>query len=149
MARHTLLLAAALQLGAAAAWAQAPSPGPVTDERGVKRRPAELQADPMKAFDINHDRSIDSAEAKSAAAAHYDGLDPALNDHLTPQQAAPVLSAQEFRKADTHNNGYLTKAEYLAVVLQRFKVADTDKDGKLTQKELNAKAGQLLLKLMR
>ena len=103
----------------------------------------------MKAFDINHDGSIDSAEAKSAAAAHYDGLDPALDDHLSPQQAAPVLSAEEFSRADTGKDGHLTKAEYLAVVLQRFKAADTNKDGKLTRTELNTKAGQSLLKLMR
>ena len=151
MARlFTLLLAASLQAAAIPAWAQAPADaGPVTDKRGIERRPSELSADPMKAFDIDHDGFLGSAEAKSAAAAHYDGLNPALDDRLSPKQASSILTSEEFRQADTDKDGHLTKAEYLALVLKRYDALDANHDGKVSRKQLGTKAGQSLLKLMR
>ena len=150
MARLALLLAASLQAAAIPAWAQAPADaGPVKDKLGVERRPSELSADPMQAFDINHDGVLGSAEAKSAAAAHYDGLNPALDDRLSPKQASPVLTSEQFRQADTNKDGHLSKAEYLALVLKRYDALDANHDGKVSRKQLGTKAGQSLLKLMR
>ena len=43
----------------------------------------------------------------------------------------------------------LTLDEYLSVVEQRFNAANPDKDGTLDAKELNARAGRALLRLLR
>jgi hypothetical protein len=51
--------------------------------------------------------------------------------------------------ADPDHDGTLTKDEYLAVVEQRFGAANPDRDGTLDAKELNSKAGQALLRLLK
>jgi Ca2+-binding EF-hand superfamily protein len=59
------------------------------------------------------------------------------------------LTARELNAADPDHDGTLTVEEYLAVVEQRFKAADPDNDGTLDAKELNSRAGQALLRLLR
>jgi EF hand len=59
------------------------------------------------------------------------------------------LSAAELAAADPDHDGTLSKEEYLAVVAQRFKAADRDNDGTLDAKELNSRAGQALLRLLK
>ena len=125
-----------------AATAQA-DPGPLT------RRPEEMQADPMLAYDIDKDGTLDLAEVKSAAAAHFDELNPDQDDSLDEKEAAPVLQGQEFRQADANGDGKITKAEYLAYVERAFLLANPDKDGTLDRTELASPAGQALLRLLR
>jgi Ca2+-binding EF-hand superfamily protein len=59
------------------------------------------------------------------------------------------LTQKELAAADPDHDGTLTKDEYLAVVEQRFNAADPDHDGTLDAKELNSKAGQSLLRLLK
>lgn len=118
-------------------------PGPVT------RRPEERQSDPMLAYDIDKDGTLDLAEVKSAAAAHFDELNPDNDDSLDEREAAPVLQGQEFRQADANGDGKISKAEYLAYVERAFLLANPDKDGTLDRKELGSEAGQALLRLLR
>ena len=118
-------------------------PGPIT------RRPEERQSDPMLAYDIDKDGTLDLAEVKSAAAAHFDELNPDNDDSLDEKEAAPVLKGQEFRQADTNGDGKISKAEYLAYVEKAFQLANPDKDGTLDRKELDSEAGQALLRLLR
>lgn len=143
------LLGAAMQVGAAAAWAQAPAPPASVDSSGVQRRPEELQSDAMKAFDISGDGLLDEAEAKSAGAARYDGLNPDMDDRLDAKEAASVLGGDALRQADTDGDGQLNKAEYLGLVGRKHGEADADKDGKLNRSELDGPAGQALLRLLR
>ena len=72
-------------------------------------------------FDTDNDGTVDLAEAKRA----------------------------EFAAADPDHDGTVTKDECLAVVEQRFTAADPDHDGTLDAKELNTKAGQALLRLLK
>jgi hypothetical protein len=51
--------------------------------------------------------------------------------------------------ADPDHDGTLTKDEYLALVEQRFSAADPDHDGTLDAKEVNSRAGQALLRLLK
>lgn len=118
-------------------------PGPVT------RRPEERQSDPMLAYDIDKDGTLDLAEVKSAAAAHFDELNPDNDDSLDAKEAAPVLKGQEFQQADTNGDGTINKAEYLAYVERAFMLANPDKDATLDRKELDSEAGQALLRLLR
>ena len=85
---------------------------------------AARRADPIRAFDTDNDGTLDLAEVKKAASA-------------------------QFSKLDRDHDGTLTQDEYLAVVEQRFNAADPDKDGTLDRKELNSRAGQALLHLLR
>lgn len=103
----------------------------------------------MQAFDIDKNGTLDLAEVKSAAAAHFDEMNPDADDKLDPHEAAPALSAKAFHQADADHDGTVDKAEYLAAVERAFKLADHDKDGTLDQKELNSPAGKTLMKLLR
>ena len=68
---------------------------------------------------------------------------------LDKRELAGRLSAKELAAADPDHDGTLTSDEYLAVVEQRFNAANPDKDGTLDAKELNTRAGQALLLLMK
>ncbi len=113
------------------------------------RRPEEAQADPMQAFDVNKNGKLELAEVKSAAAARFDELNPDQDDKLDEREAAPVLPGEAFRAADTDKDGTVSKAEYLAYVEQMFNAANPDKDGSLERAELDSKAGQALMKMLR
>jgi len=113
------------------------------------RRPEEAQADPMRAFDVDKDGKLELAEVKSAAAARFDELNPDQDDKLDEREAAPVLPGEAFRTADTDKDGTVSKAEYLAYVEQMFNAANPDKDGSLERAELDGKAGQALMKMLR
>ncbi len=113
------------------------------------RRPEELQADPLRAFDIDKDGTLDLAEVKSAAAARFDQLNPDADDSLDLHEAAPVLQGDAFRQANANGDGKISKAEYLAYVERMFTSANPDKDGTLDRAELASPAGQALLKLLR
>ncbi len=142
------VLALACSAHPAAGFAQASSSTQPTPDRPA-RRPEEAQANPMRAYDIDKDGTLDLAEAKSAAAAHFDELNPDGDDKLDPKEAAPALSATAFRRADTDGDGTVDKAEYLAYAEKLFLRANPDKDGSLDQKELGSPAGRALLHLLR
>jgi len=76
-------------------------------------------------------------------------LDRDHDGTLDKPELAGRLGAKELAAADPDHDGTLTPDEYLAVVEQRFKAADTDKDGTLDAKELNTRAGQALLRLLK
>jgi Ca2+-binding EF-hand superfamily protein len=74
------------------------------------------------------------------------------SDHdrtLDKRELANRLTRKELAAADPDHDGTLTKDEYLAVVEQRFSAADPDHDGTLDARELNSKAGQALLRLLK
>jgi Ca2+-binding EF-hand superfamily protein len=100
-------------------------------------------------FDTDNDGTIDLAEAKKAASSTFDRLDRDHDGTLDKRELARRLTAKELAAADPDHDGTLTKDEYLAVVEQRFKAADPDQDGTLDAKELNTKAGQALLRLLK
>ena len=85
---------------------------------------AASRANPVKMFDTDNDGTLDLAEVKKAASAL-------------------------FAKLDRDHDGTLTIDEYLAVVERRFNAANPDKDGNLDAKELNNRAGQALLRLLK
>lgn len=124
-----------------------PSPAPGVAEPAA-RRPQELQADPIRALDINKDGKLDAAEAKSAAAAGFDDVNPTLDDALTPQEASPLLTEATFREADTNRDGVVNKAEYLAHVERMFDKVGPAPDG-LDRAKLDTEAGRALLRLLR
>ncbi len=140
---------AGLTVGPAAKTATPPVVLAQTDPGPVSRRPAERQSDPVLAYDIDKDGTLDLAEVKSAAAAHFDEINPDNDDSLDEQEAAPLLKGQEFRQADANGDGKINKAEYLAYVERAFLLANPDKDGTLDRKELGSEAGQALLRLLR
>ena len=100
-------------------------------------------------FDTDSDGTVDLAEAKKAASALFDKLDPDHDGTLDKRELAGRLTQKELSAADPDHDGTLTKDEYLAVVEQRFNAADPDHDGTLDAKELNSKAGQSLLRLLK
>lgn len=112
------------------------------------RRSQERQADPILALDISKDGKLDAAELKSAAAARFDDINPALDDAMTPQEAAPLLTEAIFREVDTNRDGVINKAEYLAHVERMFDKASPAPDG-LDRAKLDTEAGRALMRLVR
>src|SRR6266567_7204113 len=103
----------------------------------------------IRMFDTDNDGTVDLAEAKKAASALFDKLDRDHDGTLDKRELAGRLSARELAAADPDHDGTLTKDEYLAVVEQRFGAADPDHDGTLDAKELDSKAGQALLRILK
>ena len=110
---------------------------------------AASRASPIKMFDTDNDATLDMAEVKKAASALFAKLDRDHDGTLDKRELAGRLSAKELAAADPDHDGTLTLDEYLAVVEQRFNAANPDKDGTLDAKELNTRAGQALLRLMK
>src|SRR5438876_3645494 len=100
-------------------------------------------------IDTDNDGTVDLAEAKKAASALFDRLDPDRDGTLDRRELAGRLTAKELAAADPDRDGTLTKDEYLAVVEQRFNAANADRDGTLDAKELTTKAGQKLMRLLK
>jgi Ca2+-binding EF-hand superfamily protein len=106
-------------------------------------------ADLIRQLDTDNDGTVDLAEAKKAASALFDKLERDKDGTLDKRELARRLSAKDLAAADPDHDGTLTKDEYLALVEQRFNAADPDHDGTLDAKELNSKAGQALLRLLK
>jgi hypothetical protein len=107
------------------------------------------RGNPIKMFDTDNDATLDLAEVKKAASALFAKLDRDHDGTLDKRELAGRLSAKELAAADPDHDGTLTSDEYLAVVEQRFNAANPDKDGTLDARELNTRAGQALLRLMK
>jgi hypothetical protein len=105
--------------------------------------------DPIKAFDLDSDGTLDLAEVKKAAAELFVRLDPDHDGTLDKRELAGRLSARELAAADPDHDGTLTLDEYLAVVEKRFNAANRDADGTLDAKELRTPAGRALLRLLK
>jgi Ca2+-binding EF-hand superfamily protein len=113
------------------------------------------QADPqsaaanLKAWDSDHDGTVDLAEAKKAAEAKFDSLDTDHDGTLDMKEMAGTgVHAMTFKKADKDGDGSLDKSEYMGLVEARFKAADTDHDGTVGDTELSTKSGQALSSLL-
>lgn len=152
MIRRTVLACCAGVLLGSAASAQGGASSPASAVKGddlPSRRPEETQADPLRAFDINKDGRLDLAEAKSAAAAHFDELNPDRDDSLEVGEAAPVMSADEFRRYNTNHDGRITKRQYLDIVELRFNEARPPGSEELGRGDLETDRGKALLRLLR
>jgi hypothetical protein len=87
--------------------------------------------------------------AKSRRSSPVQMLDTDNDGTVDKRELARRLTPKELAAADPDHDGTLTKDEYLALVEQRFSAADPDHDGTLDAKELNTKAGQALLRLLK
>jgi Ca2+-binding EF-hand superfamily protein len=103
----------------------------------------------IRMLDTDNDGTVDLAEARKAASALFDRLERDHDGTLDQRELAGRLTPKELAAADPDHDGTLTKDEYLAVVEQRFAAADPDHDGTLDAKELETKAGQALLRLLK
>jgi Ca2+-binding EF-hand superfamily protein len=103
----------------------------------------------LKAWDTDHDGTLDLTEATKAAEARFDNLDADHDGTLDSKEIAPTgVHKMTFSHADTDKDGTLVKTEYTSLVEARFKAADTDRDGTVSQDELDTKAGKALSRLL-
>jgi hypothetical protein len=139
---RTMLAAAALALMASPAFAQADKPA-----NSIQGQ-YDSSNDPGR-FDLDHDGTLDLAEAKSAAAYEFDKLEADHDGTLTRQELGSRATAAELKQVDPDNDGTLDKAEYLKLVENRFDAAAGGPDKTIKAATLpSSKAGQRLLQLM-
>jgi hypothetical protein len=84
----------------------------------------------------------------NAAIVRFELLDTKHAGRLTTQQLAGILTTQEFDVANPDQDSTIGVDEWLDLVKHRFARANTDHDGTLDARELEAPAGQELLKLV-
>jgi len=84
----------------------------------------------------------------NAAIVKFELLDTKHAGRLTTQALAGILSTQEFDVANPDQDSTIGVDEWLDLVKHRFARANTDHDGTLDARELQAPAGQELLKLV-
>jgi Ca2+-binding EF-hand superfamily protein len=99
-------------------------------------------------YDKDSDQTLDLAEVKDAASAHFDKLDKDADGTLDSKEVKRVIGAKTFKAADPDNDGTLSKDEYLALVERLFKKADVDNDGTLTAAELKSPSAHALKRLI-
>jgi len=107
-------------------------------------------AEKMKAWDPDHDGTIDWTEASNAAGTKFDALERDHDGTLDRKEISSTkVDKKTFNKADPDKDGTLTKAEYLTIVKSRFEAADPDHDGTVSLAELKSKAGKALARLLK
>jgi hypothetical protein len=99
-------------------------------------------------YDKDSDRTLDLAEVKAAAGAHFDKLDKDADGTLDSNEVKRVIGPRTFKAADPDNDRTLSKDEYLALVERLFKKADSDSDGTLTAAELKSHWSRALKRLI-
>lgn len=104
----------------------------------------------LKAWDPDHDGTIDLAEAKKAGEARFVELNPDNDGTLDAKEAAGAkITAQALAQADPDHDGTLDQNEYFTVLEERFKAADPDHDGTVSLSELKTQAGKALMVMMK
>ena len=89
------------------------------------------------------------AEAKAAASKLFEKLDRDHDGTLDQRELKGRLAAKDFKAADPDHDGTLDKDEYLSLVEKEFNAANPDNDGTLDAKELSAKSGVALQRLLK
>ena len=127
-----LLLAAALGLVSAAAYAQTPPPrvNPDLDHDGKvtlqELRKSRAEGGPLARLDTNKDGRISRAE--------FDAMAQRMAERGGPD--APARSQGMWAALDTDKDGFISRAERDAAQVRRFHAADTNHDGWLSKGEL-------------
>ena len=109
---------------------------------------AQSTAPAAVSHDADSDQTLDLAEVKAAASAHFDTLDTDGDKSLDAKEVKGLIGAKSFKEADPDNDGSLSKDEYLGLVEKLFKKADADRDGTLSVKELHSPSGRALKRLL-
>ena len=92
----------------------------------------------LKKLDPDNDRTVDLAEAKSAASKLFDKLDRDHDGTLDRRELGGRINAKDFAAADPDKDGTLDKNEFLTVVEKRFNAANPDNDGTIDAKSSRA-----------
>lgn len=98
--------------------------------------------------DKDNDKTLDLAEVKSAASAHFSKLDKDGDGTLDAKELKGLVGPTTLKNADLDKDGTLSKDEYMALVQKLFDQADVDHDGNLDAQELSSKAGVRLRHLI-
>lgn len=103
----------------------------------------------LRAWDSDHDGTLDLNEVKQAATARFNQMDSDHDGTLDRKDHGRNLVTADFRAADADHDGSVTLDEYLALVQSRFEAADTNHDGTLDSQELHSNAGRTLMRLLK
>jgi Ca2+-binding EF-hand superfamily protein len=109
---------------------------------------ADTAAAVVSKYDRDSDQTLDLSEVNIAASARFERFNKDADTTLDMKEVKGVIGEKAFAAADTDHDGTLSKDEYLALVRKLFKQADADHDGTLDAKELGAKAGRTLKRLI-
>jgi hypothetical protein len=105
-------------------------------------------ADVLKQLNRDADQTLEMPEVIDAAVKLFAQINPDNDLTLEPKETEGRLTDADWKAANKDNDATLEMDEWLAIARQRFNAADTNRDGKLTVQELDASAGQLLIKVI-
>jgi hypothetical protein len=105
-------------------------------------------ADALKRLNHDSDQTLELPEVLDASTKRFQELNKDNDLTLDKAETDGLVTGAEWRVYNKDHDGTLELDEWLNIVRARFRAADTKKDGKLTAQELDAPAGQALLKLV-
>ena len=103
----------------------------------------------LRAWDADHDGTLDLNEVKQAATARFNQMDTDHDGTIDRKDRGRALVTADVRAADADHNGSVSLDEYLALAQTRFEAADVNHDGTLDARELNSNAGRTLMRLLK
>lgn len=105
-------------------------------------------AEVMKALNHDNDQTLEIPEVIDAATKLFSEINPDGDTTLERNETAGRLTESDWKAVNKDKDETLEMDEWLSVARKRFITADANKDGKISVSELDAPAGQMLIKMI-
>ncbi|MGA0533933.1 hypothetical protein [Hansschlegelia sp. KR7-227] len=102
-------------------------------------------ADVLKALNKDGDNTLELAEVIDAGAKLFAVINPDGDTTLESGETKGRITEKDWKRYNKDGDQTLEMDEWLTILRARFNAANPDKDGSLDEKELNTKAGQLVV----
>ena len=102
-------------------------------------------ADVLKKLNKDNDQTLELAEVMDAGVKVFQAINPDGDTTLESGETKGRLTENDWKRFNKDGDQTLEMDEWLSILRARFEAANPDKDGSLDAKELDSKAGQLVV----